>query len=98
MMTIIHGPMASGKTFHAAAFRQHYQCHEAIDLDDIPRRHRLQMDGLLILTNLGAEQALKRLRKIEPAMEIRMVDIQTARMAIGVAPVAPPLPARRPKP
>lgn len=89
--TIIHGPMASGKTFHADAFRRHYGCHAAIDLDDLDKldRRRTQMDGLLILTNLKPDDALKRIRKVVPDADNRIIDIKSARLAIGVSSHAP---------
>jgi len=29
MIVIIHGPMASGKTFHSKAFAEHFGCSES---------------------------------------------------------------------
>lgn len=89
--TIIHGPMMSGKTFHSTAFRRHYGCHAAIDLEQLEKldRRRTQLDGLLILTNLHQDDALKRIRKIVPEADDRIIDIRTARLAIGVAEFSP---------
>lgn len=89
--TIIHGPKASGKTFHAEAFRRHYGCHASIDLDDLPKldRRRTQLDGLLILTYLKPDDALKCIRKLVPEADDRIIDIKTARLAIGVSSHAP---------
>lgn len=97
MITIIHGPKASGKTYHSAAFRRHYQCHAAIDLHEFCKGVKVQRQGLLILTDETPDDAEWTVRKIDPLLDIRLIDIRAARMAIGVKPVAPPLP-RRAKP
>lgn len=97
MITIIHGPMASGKTFHSDTFRRHYQCHAAVDLDSRWELQHLQLGGLLVLTTLSPDEAERCIRKVDRDNDIRIIDIRTARLAIGVAPEAPPLPARRAK-
>lgn len=94
MIVLIHGPMASGKTFHSKAFAQHFGCSEIADWDcreqPLPRSK-----ALLLLTNEHPERVVAKIRKGRPDEEIRVVHIRTARLAIGAAPVAPPLPARR---
>lgn len=91
MITIIHGPKASGKTHYSDAFRRHYQCHAAIDLDDFCKGVKVQRQGLLILTYEAPEVAERIVRKFDLMIEIRMIDIQTARVAVGANPKAPPL-------
>lgn len=94
MIVILHGPMASGKTFHSKAFARHYGCRHIADWDC--RAQELPRDGnLLLLTNEHPERAVAAIRKRRPDAEIQVVHVRTARLAIGVAPVAPPLPARR---
>ncbi|MBG6116238.1 hypothetical protein IWY39_000042 [Sphingobium sp. JAI105] len=84
--TLIHGPIRSGKTFHSDKFRRHFHCHAAIDLDDLPKLHRkAQKDGLLLLTNLAPDIAEKRIREIVRDADIDIIDIKTARRAIGVS-------------
>ena len=94
MMTIIHGPKASGKTHHSAAFRRHYQCHGAMDLHDFCKGIKVQRQGLLVLTDEAPEVAERIVRKVDPMIDIRIIDIRTARMAVGVNPEAPPLKRR----
>lgn len=95
MIVLIHGPMASGKTFHSEAFAKHFGCSDIADWD-CRERPLPQSDALLLLTIEHPERVVAKIRKRHPDAEIRVVHIRTARMAIGVAPVAPPLPARRP--
>ncbi|MGE6693318.1 hypothetical protein ACQKE8_12845 [Sphingobium limneticum] len=96
--TVIHGPPASGKTFHSIAFRRHYGCHAAIDLEELPKMSRdFQKDGALFLTTLAPDDAVNEIYKFMPGADYRIIDIRTARLAIGATPDVPPLPARRPK-
>lgn len=94
MITIIHGPMASGKTFHKQAFAKHYGCSHVVDCWD-PSLHEVPEDGRLVLTYAFPENIKRAIQKDAPPSQVRVVDIETARRAIGVAPVAPPLPARK---
>ena len=94
MIVLIHGPMASGKTFHSRAFAKHFGCSDIADWD-CRERVPSQSAALLLLTNEHPERVVAKIRKGRPDAEIRVVHIRTARLAIGVTPVAPPLPARR---
>lgn len=93
MIVLIHGPMASGKTFHSKAFAKHFGCSAVADWD-CRERELPRSSALLLLTNEHPERVVGQIRKSRPDAEIRVVHIRTARLAIGVAPVAPPLPAR----
>jgi hypothetical protein len=94
VIVIIHGPMASGKTFHSKAFAKHFGCSHIADWD----RHGQPLpnsNSLLVLTNDHPRRAESAIRKRNPDAKIRIISIRIARLAIGVAPIAPPLPPRR---
>ncbi|KFG91697.1 hypothetical protein BV98_000555 [Sphingobium herbicidovorans NBRC 16415] len=95
MIVVLHGPMASGKTFHSEAFAKHFGCSAVADWD-CRERELPRSNALLLLTNEHPDRVVAKIRKGRPDAEIRVVHIRTARLAIGVAPVAPPLRARRP--
>ncbi|MES2157509.1 MAG: hypothetical protein V4512_06865 [Pseudomonadota bacterium] len=97
MITIIHGPQASGKTFHKEAFAAHYGCTHIVE-EWNPREHELPDDHRLCLTLATPEAIQKAIRLDRPEAMVRVVSIHDARSAIGVTAVAPPLPTRRPKP
>lgn len=92
MITIIHGPMASGKTFHKKAFARHYGCAAIVDGWD-PRYHELPSEpGRLVLTNAERAEILRQMQKHgDPIVAFLMIDIATARQAIGVEAFAPDL-------
>mgnify|MGYP003640550361 CR=1 FL=1 len=96
---VIHGPMATGKTHHKEAFAKHYGCTAIVD-NWFVRDHEFPEDGRLVLTTSHpaeiavqfAEDEVFRLLKSPdgaPEPELRIIDITTARSAIGVAPHAP---------
>lgn len=82
MITVIHGPMASGKTFHSARFRSHYRCVRIVD-DWDQRPDQLPADNSLILTTLSPDWI--RQKHGHAAANMRFVSIATARAAIGEA-------------
>lgn len=88
MITIIHGPNASGKTFHKAAFARKFGCTHIVD-DWLPTVHEVPDDGRLVLTYHSEEEIKRAIRLDRPSATIRIVDIKTARSLIGVEHYAP---------
>ena len=88
MITIIHGPMMSGKTFHREAFAKHFSCSHFVDGWE-PRYHEIPADGRLLLTTASPDEIRKAIRLDCPDAQVRVIDIKTARSLIGVAPYAP---------
>ena len=88
MITIIHGPMMSGKTFHKQAFARRFACSHIVD-DWLPPIHELPADGRLVLTYHSEDEIKLAIRLDRPSAEVRIIDIKTARCLIGVAAVAP---------
>lgn len=89
MITIIHGGMASGKTFHRAAFVRKFDCSHIVD-DWQPEIHEVPDDGRLVLTNSSIGQIHRAIRLDRPLADLRVIDIETARALIGVERRAPP--------
>lgn len=87
-ITIIHGPPASGKTFHRTAFMKKFGCVRYVD-NWLPDQHELPDDGRLVLTFAGPEQIARAIRLDRPSADVRVIDIQTARRLIGVDPLPP---------
>lgn len=96
MITIIHGPVHTGKTYHARAFAAHFGCTSIVD--DADRHHRdapFPPDGALILTTLSRREIIQWQERAVPNPDplhrhkLMFVDITSARLAIGVAPHAP---------
>lgn len=80
MAIVIYGPMATGKTMHAAKFAQHYDALRVIEHHDIdkgfhPRR------GDLILSNATAGELDERFPGV------RLIPIEQARADVGLGPV-----------
>lgn len=88
MITIIHGPMGSGKTFHKQAFAKKFGCTHIVE-DWLPTIHEVPEDGRLVLTFHSREEINRAIRLDRPHADIRIIDITTARHLIGVAPHAP---------
>ncbi|SCW77334.1 hypothetical protein SAMN02927924_02788 [Sphingobium faniae] len=88
MIVIVHGPMASGKTFHKQAFAKLFCCSHIVD-DWQPTIHETPDDGRLVLTNYAMDEIHRALRLDRPDAAIRIIDIKTARAAIGFEPYAP---------
>jgi hypothetical protein len=82
-ITVIHGPMATGKTFHAVRFKQQYCCNRVLDGwpdDGGSRGHGEPRDGDLILTTRSPTDMRQKLP------DARYVDINTARRRVGLPP------------
>lgn len=77
-VTVICGPMMSGKTYHGERFRTHYRCLRVVDWDCHGEARGLR-EGDLITTTLRPDQIAKRL----PGFNLRIVPIAEARLAIG---------------
>ncbi|WIW88992.1 hypothetical protein K3M67_03140 [Sphingobium sp. V4] len=88
MITIIHGPMRSGKTFHKQAFAKKFDCTHIVD-DWQPTIHEVPEDRRLALTYHSEKEIHRAIRKDRPSADVRIIDITTARMLIGVEPYAP---------
>ncbi|MCK0531746.1 hypothetical protein [Sphingobium agri] len=88
MITIIHGPMGSGKTFHKQAFANQFGCTHIVE-DWLPTIHEVPEDGRLVLTYHSPEEIKRAIRLDRPQADIRIIDIRTARSLIGAAPSAP---------
>ena len=88
MITIIHGPMRSGKTFHKQAFAQQFGCTHIVD-EWQPSIHEVPEDCRLVLTYDSEEEIKRAIRLDRPSADVRIIDITTARSLIGVAPYAP---------
>lgn len=88
MITIIHGPMRSGKTFHKAAFARAYGATHVVDCWDA-RQHEIPADNRLVLTTSDLRDIDRAIRLDWPEAEVRVVDIKSARLAIGEASHAP---------
>lgn len=87
---VIHGPPASGKTFHAEAFRKHYGC--AAISDGYPEGDEgapRPKTGDLVLTYLTVEQMRSKRYRGAFGDTVILVPIEAARAAIGVGPVQP---------
>lgn len=93
MITIIHGPQASGKTFHKQAFAAHYGCTHIVE-EWNPNEHELPDDGRLCLTLACPEDIAKAIRLDRPEVHVRVVSIYSARVAIGVPEFGPSLSER----
>ncbi|WHO37857.1 hypothetical protein PMI04_014950 [Sphingobium sp. AP49] len=89
MITIIHGPMASGKTFHKRAFAQLYGATHIVDCWDAMQHEIPTEDNRLVLTYSHPDEIQRAIRLDAPTVQVRVVDIKTARHHIGVAPYAP---------
>ncbi|MGW8204372.1 hypothetical protein ACWGM0_17730 [Sphingomonas bisphenolicum] len=93
MITIIYGPMRSGKTFHKTAFASKFSCTHIVEdwLPQRPFRQKIPDDGALVLTTATFDQIDKAILKDDHAnrRKFRILDITTARHLIGVAPHAP---------
>ncbi|NYT43135.1 hypothetical protein HZY97_20335 [Sphingomonas sp. R-74633] len=88
-ITVIHGPQASGKTFHAERFRKHFGCRDVVDgwrpgsdLSDHSEPVVLR-NGDLLLTNANPDAVMKRFGD----RGVRLIPIEQARRMIGVGPV-----------
>ncbi|AMK18723.1 hypothetical protein [Sphingobium sp. MI1205] len=90
MITIIHGPTRTGKTLHRQAFARHYGCSHIVDNWN-PSEHELPAEsGRLVLTDAAADAVLQQMTLFgDPIVAFRMIDIVTARLAIGVGACAP---------
>lgn len=88
MITIIHGPKGSGKTFHKLAFARKFACTHIVD-DWLPTVHELPDDGRLVLTYHDEADIERAIRLDRPTASVRIIDITTARHLIDVAPHAP---------
>ncbi len=83
MITIIYGPMRSGKTFHKQAFARHFGCSHIVD-DWDPRLHEVPDDGRLVLTNSGWRQVADAIACDLPRVAVQVINIESARAVIGV--------------
>ncbi|MES1985506.1 MAG: hypothetical protein V4461_11185 [Pseudomonadota bacterium] len=97
---VIHGPMATGKTRYKQAFAKHYGCTSIVD-NWCAREHEFPEDGRLVLTTSHPDEIARQFTEdlddwflkygvdggTDP--DLRIIDITTARSAIGVAPHAP---------
>lgn len=88
MITIIHGPMGSGKTFHKQAFAKQFGCTHIVE-DWLPTIHEVPEDGRLVLTFHSPEEIKRAIRLDRPQADIRIIDIKTARSLIGATPYPP---------
>ena len=88
MITIVHGPMASGKTFHKATFARKFGCSHVVD-SWLPDEHEVPEDGRLVLTYASPEAIRRAIRLDRPSADVRIIDIKTARSLIGVTAYAP---------
>jgi hypothetical protein len=95
---VIHGPMRTGKTFHAKRFCEHYRCDIVGDLDEMSGADLgFKINGgrapyqsvkmpavarLLLLTTWNPTAISRRLP------DARIISIEEARKAIGVGPVS----------
>lgn len=95
MITIIHGPKASGKTRFRQEFARHYGCSHIVDNWD-PHEHELPAEqGRLVLTSSPRETVLQQMAKHgDPIVAFQMIDIATARQAIGADAFAPSISER----
>ena len=93
MITIIHGPMMSGKTFHKVAFARKFGCSHIVD-DWLPEQHEVPEDGRLVLTYASPEAIGRAIRLDRPHADIRIIDIKAAHSLIGAATYAPDRPHR----
>lgn len=92
MTIIIIGPNATGKTKHAAAFARHFGCEKIVD-DWNPREHEFPTrPGRLLLTSASPEDIAAALKEARTSATI--LDITTARLAIGLPPHAPSIAER----
>lgn len=83
---VIHGAMRTGKTLNADAFARHFGCRRVFgDWPDGAGRSEGPRDGDLVLTTLARDAIVARLG----GMDLRVIDINTARAAIGLE-AAPP--------
>lgn len=89
MITIIHGPMASGKTFHKEAFVRLYGATHIVDCWDANQHEIPTDDHRLVLTCSSPAEIERAIKLDQPTIKVRVVDIKTARHSIGVAPYAP---------
>ncbi|MBV2148592.1 hypothetical protein KRZ98_09875 [Sphingobium sp. AS12] len=92
-ITVIHGPMRSGKTFHRDAFAAHYRCTRIVDdwLPQRPFRQAMPDDDSLVLTTASTAEIEKAMKRTPTRDAVRIVDIYTARLAIGLPEFAPPI-------
>lgn len=88
MITIVFGPMASGKTFHKKAFASRFGCTHIVE-DWEPAIHEVPADKRLVLTNHHPDAIKTAIRLDCPDAQVRVIDIKTARHLIGVDPYAP---------
>jgi hypothetical protein len=84
MITIIHGPMASGKTFHKQAFAKKFECTHIVDGWN-PQTDEVPSDRRLLLTTAEPHEIRDAIRMDRPSAQVRVIDIKTARSLIGVA-------------
>ncbi len=94
MITVIFGPMATGKTFHSKAFAVHYRCSRVLDSVWV-FRGRLVVhggkpigDGDLLLTTMSVEEIRKAVLP-ETYRSMRFIPITDARRAIGAPEFGP---------
>lgn len=80
--TVIYGPRATGKTFHAELFRAHYGATHVIDDSDVPFDPEPGDNDLILSTDAPAD-----LRKRYP--RARLIRIDAARSAVGLEPAPP---------
>jgi len=101
-IVVIHGPMRTGKTFHAKAFAAHFGCDRIIEIDFEQHRTAEIGPGALILTNEWPRRVDRRRRDLvaEHLAGAQVFSIEQAREMIGVGPVSdiPPVTARASKP
>ncbi|WP_210357625.1 hypothetical protein [Sphingomonas beigongshangi] len=76
-MIVVHGPQASGKTFHSERIAAHYGCTRIIEIDE--RGRHAARPGDLVLSY----ESTSKLRRWFPCADI--VSIRDARVAIGEA-------------
>lgn len=88
MITIIHGPNRTGKTHLATDFARHFRATFIVDGWDA-EKHAFPDDGMLALTNSHPDAIFAAIPRGQNPPRVRIVDITTARLAIGAAPHAP---------
>lgn len=90
MITIIHGPERTGKSFHKQAFARHYGCSHIVDGWDPHQCALPERPNRLVLTVATPETILQALLDYDdPITAFQLIDIATARQAIGVDAFAP---------
>jgi len=78
MAVVIFGPMATGKTYHASRFAQHYGCDRVVEAENRGRQAQPLRDTDLVLTYVDSATAKRRYP------DAKRVPIDDARKAIGL--------------